>query len=310
MTTTTALILDSSRDWEDWNEEFYAEAETRDLVEVVFEGEEALTKPKMRSEEYYATLFPAKTALVAPQSTTVTRGRGGASRGNSSTRSQTARAASQNPQDRETIAVQEEDGNESDESDDTPPGRLTARAKSEYRFDFSIFKENKAAYELQSRGIQVLTSYLNKTVALQYRQTCFRGMKTLSEKYTALKLAAKPTPMEEKAFALQKYEEAVRPPKKMSIKLWVEQWEGAIRVGQARGVPHAGDSAIWLRDLIQTLGGVNERWADKIQNVFQLNNEKEADFRAVSRALKLMIESDPTKPAGRRRGTFGPTFKG
>jgi hypothetical protein len=84
-----------------------------------------------------------------------------------------------------------------------------------------------------------------------------------------------------------------------------------MRVGQARSVPMTTDSIFWFRELVQALEEINGAWASEMRVAFRHTaGITKLDFRIVSRSIKELIEIDAAKPKPKRRGTFGPTFKG
>ena len=177
MSSNTDSTLNSSREWEAWNNDFQARAIALDLwsyVDPSTDGEALLEKPK-RPEVTDYKKHQNPTSQVTPTESTATVGPNESSSATHNTTSA--------PSTSETPARCLSD--------------LSPRDYQEYQFRWKEYNSLMREYNKQQDRVLTLQSWVTSTVARHYRYTCCDASESLRAWYANLREQVKSKDVEE-----------------------------------------------------------------------------------------------------------------
>ena len=192
---------------------------------------------------------------------------------------------------------------------------LSADGRSNFQLALSYYKAQKDLYDGERDALDKLQTWMTKTVASNYAQTCFDYSEGIKEWYGKLKEQVSMNEHSIKREIKASYRQAVRPLSKppKDFEAWITNWEQVMAKGINRDIPFAKDVDEWFDDFLNAVISVKPSWVE----AYRLTKAAEVELSTLSyrtlandfrKAVKL---PGPNARSSRiAKGSFGPTFAG
>jgi hypothetical protein len=192
---------------------------------------------------------------------------------------------------------------------------LSADGRSNFQLALSYYKAQKDLYDGERDALDKLQTWMTKTVASNYAQTCFDYSDGIKEWYGKLKEQVSMNEHSIKREIKVSYRQAVRPLSKppKDFEAWITNWEQVMAKGINRDIPFAKDVDEWFDDFLNAVISVKPSWVE----AYRLTKAAEVELSTLSyrtlandfrKAVKL---PGPNARSSRiAKGSFGPTFAG
>jgi hypothetical protein len=197
-TNTNRTTLSTSKDWQDWYKDFYAQVKARELIDVVFNDREPLSAPIPPDEEAYSRRFPViqppqqPPATPSVEDTRTARQRRTASERAGLRGSQAPEASSSSGSQQTIRAAHPDDITDGPEAGPaTQPVSpliidISEKAMTAYRHQYGVYRDKRVIYDAQLKSILSLTTYLQDTVDSKLKRTCFLEEASIADWFKAL----------------------------------------------------------------------------------------------------------------------------
>jgi hypothetical protein len=192
---------------------------------------------------------------------------------------------------------------------------LSADGRAHFQLALTYYKVEKDLYDRERDELDKLQTWMTKTVAPNYVQTCFDYSEGISEWYGKLKEQVSINEHTIKREIKASYRQAVKPLSKppKDFEAWITTWEQVMAKGINRNIPFAIDVDEWFDDFLNAIVSIKPSWveayrltkAGEVENGTLSYRTLANDFR---KAVKLPGPIARTSRVA--KGSFGPTFAG
>ena len=286
--------LEETKDWSAWDREFRSRAINMDIWEKINPDKPATDRPAFLTEPVKPDPRRYEKRLISSRQPPA-----------NSTRSASS-----------TSGTLDEEPDPNGEPKDA--SEMTARGRTSYQLDRSIYTEDMRFFEKEKKAIKELKDWIGETVKLHLLETACQPEDSLETWYTGLRTQVGATRTQIYTLARTKYQTAIklllRPPRDMMS--WLSDWEEAVSQAIAAKLPSIQHSQDWWLDFNDAINKVGyDAWCQ----AYQINNrakieDNDITFRQVSNdfAAELRRTSHTTSGSKRtiQKGAHAASFKG
>lgn len=290
-TTPTTIILANHNTWQDWNEQCLTQAYTYRLLDYIQGNGSLLTDPLRPNMADYPR-------VQKPQA-----------RSARTTRSH-SRAVGDGT---ETVVGEDDVPTDSIPTIETVGfNDLSIEGQKSFQVAWNFYQDDLKLFDKQQERVTKMRNWIIAHVSTHFQKTCCKAAQSLPQWYTNLQKAAGISKRQQDANALQKYKDAVKPPKPKDLAAWADKWEQTMTEAKEKDVLATKRASQWFEDFLGAVRTVKPTWAE----AYGINKDSHIeddtlDFHTVANDLrKVASQSLYAKSARFANGSFGPTFAG
>jgi hypothetical protein len=191
---------------------------------------------------------------------------------------------------------------------------LSADGRAHFQLALSFYKAEKDLYDGEREALDKLQTWMTKTVASSYAQTCFDYSDGIKEWYNKLKEQVSMNEHTIKKEIKALYRQAVKPLSKApkDFEAWITNWEQVMAKGINRDIPFAKDVDEWFDDFLNAVISVKLSWVE----AYRLTKAAEVEdstlsYRTLANDFRKAVKvPGPNARSRIAKGSFGPTFAG
>jgi len=141
---------------------------------------------------------------------------------------------------------------------------LSAEGRANFQLALTYYKAEKDLYDGERDALDKLQTWMAKTVASSYAQTCFDYSEGIEEWYKKLKEQVSMNEHTIKREIKASYRQAVNPLSKppKDFEVWITNWEQVMAKGINRNIPFAKDVDEWFDDFLNAVISVKPSWVE------------------------------------------------
>src|SRR6266487_5908447 len=190
---------------------------------------------------------------------------------------------------------------------------LTPEGRASYQLAYTIYKDQRDQCERQRDALDKLQTWMTKTIAASYVETCFDYEENIDVWYSKLKEQVGSDETTIKREIKDNYKRSIKPLSKIpkDLELWITNWEQAIAKGLERNLPFATSVDDWFDDFLTAVRLIHPMWV----SAYELNKSNEVkdgslSYRTVANDFRTQAKKVADARPGRvGRGAF-PIFAG
>ncbi|RHZ51562.1 uncharacterized protein CDV56_106148 [Aspergillus thermomutatus] len=191
---------------------------------------------------------------------------------------------------------------------------LSSEGQATFQLAYTIYKDQKDQYEKQREALNKLQSWMMRTVASRYRETCFGYEKDIKEWYNALKEQVGSNEYDIKRDIKDAYRRSVKPLSKIpkDVELWITNWEQTMAKGLERDLSFATNIDDWFEDFLTAVNLIIPSWTEAYRLTKSIQVEEGTlSYRTLANDFRKAVKaSRPDAKSRVAKGSFGPTFAG
>jgi hypothetical protein len=190
---------------------------------------------------------------------------------------------------------------------------LSAEGRNAFQLSLSFYKAEKDLYDTERDALDKLQTWMTKTVAPRYMETCFEYSETVRVWYENLKKQVGTNEHTIKREIKDTYKHAIKPLTKTpkDIEAWIANWEQVMAKGFDREILFAKDVDEWFNDFLNAVNSLEPLWT----KAYRLTKSDEVEkgtlsYRTLANDFRKAVLASRTdaKPSRVAKGSFGLTF--